>query len=55
MNAFWRSRQATWWKPEVLLRQACDALRDTGMFPLEAFEPPDSHAEQPQQKHHRFR
>ena len=47
VHAFWRSRQATWWQPEELWQQACDALRDTGMFPPEAFDPPNSQAEQP--------
>lgn len=55
VHAFWRSRQAAWWQPEELWQQACDALRDTGMFPPDAFESPDCHAEQPQKKHRRFR
>ncbi len=55
VHAFWRSHQAAWWKPEELWQQACDALRETRMFPPEAFEPPDSHAEQPQQKRRRLR
>lgn len=54
VHAFWRSHQAAWWKPDELWQQACDALRDTGMFPPEAFESPDSHAEQ-QQKRCRLR
>ena len=55
VHAFWRSHQAAWWKPEALWQQACDALRDTGMFPPEALEPPDSHAEQSLQKRRRLR
>ncbi len=55
VHAFWRSRQAGWWKPEELWQQACDALRDTRMFPREAFNEPDSLAEQPQQKRRRLR
>ena len=55
VHAFWRSRQATWWQPEELWQQACDALRETRMFPPEAFESPDCQAEQPQQKRRRFR
>lgn len=55
VHAFWRSRQAAWWKPEELWPQACDALRETGMFPPEAFESPDSHSEQPQKKRRRLR
>lgn len=55
VHAFWRSRQATWWKPEELWRQACDALRETHMFPREAFESPDSHSEQPHKKRRHVR
>jgi hypothetical protein len=55
VHAFWRSRQAAWWKSEELWQQACDALRDTGMFPPEAFEPSDSHSEQPHKKRRRVR
>lgn len=46
-GALWRRRQAVWWQPEELWQQACDALRDTGMFPPEAFDQPNSQAEQP--------
>lgn len=55
VHAYWRSHQAAWWKPKELWQQACDALRDTGMFPPEAFDSPDSHSEQPQQKLRRLR
>ena len=55
VHAYWRSRQAAWWKPEELGQQACDALRDTRMFPPEAFEPPDSQVEQPHKKRRRVR
>ena len=55
VHAFWRSHQAAWWKPEELWQQACDALRDTGMSPPEAFEPPDSQVEQPYKKRRRVR
>ncbi|MFP3624444.1 hypothetical protein SB771_34795, partial [Burkholderia sp. SIMBA_051] len=27
VNAFWRSHHANWWKPELMMEQACDALR----------------------------
>ncbi|CAG9190975.1 hypothetical protein [Burkholderia vietnamiensis] len=37
VNAFWRSHRANWWKPELMMEQACDALRDSGIFPIEAF------------------
>ncbi|RQM49331.1 hypothetical protein EHZ19_06730 [Paraburkholderia bannensis] len=37
VNAFWRSRRASWWKPEPLMEQALGALRSSGIFPLEAF------------------
>lgn len=46
VHAYWRSRQAAWWKPEELWQQACHALRETRMFPPEAFESPNSQAEQ---------
>lgn len=39
INAYWRSHQAEWWKPEPLWKQACDAVREIGLFPDEAFEP----------------
>ena len=55
VHAFWRSRQAAWWKPEELWQQACDALRETRMFPPEAFESPDSQFEQPHKKRRRVR
>jgi hypothetical protein len=41
VHAFWRSRQATWWQPEPLWQQACDAVREIGLFPDSAFEPWD--------------
>ena len=55
VHAFWCSRQATWWKPEELWRQTFDALRETHIFPREAFEPPDSQVEQPYKKRRRVR
>lgn len=41
VNAFWRSRQSKWWQPDSLWQQACDAVRESGLFPSEAFEPWD--------------
>ena len=41
VHAFWRSRQATWWTPEPLWQQACDALREVGLFPYAAFDARD--------------
>lgn len=38
VNAFWKSRQCAWWKPEPMWRQACGALRQLGVFPAAAFE-----------------
>lgn len=38
VHAFWRSRQATWWTSEPLWQQACDALREVGLFPDAAFD-----------------
>ncbi|WP_143028338.1 hypothetical protein [Burkholderia orbicola] len=40
INAFWRSRRASWWNPEPMMEQACSALRSSGIFPVEAFDPP---------------
>lgn len=37
VNYFWRSHQAEWWKPETMWSQACDAVREIGLFPDEAF------------------
>jgi hypothetical protein len=39
VNAYWRNRQAAWWQPEPLWQQACDAVREIGLFPATAFEP----------------
>ena len=41
VNAFWRSHQASWWKPEPMWQQACDAVQEIGLFPDSAFEPWD--------------
>lgn len=41
VNAYWRSHQASWWKPEPMWQQACDAVREIGLFPDTAFEPWD--------------
>lgn len=41
VHAFWRGRQATWWTPEPLWQQACDALREVGLFPDSAFDAQD--------------
>jgi hypothetical protein len=38
VNAFWRARQVSWWQPETLWAQACDAVHATGIFPDAAFE-----------------
>ena len=40
VNAFYRSRQATWWQPDGLWAEACDSLRDLGLFPDQAFVEP---------------
>lgn len=45
VNAFWRSHQASWWKPEHMMTQACDALRGCGIFPEEAFVTGDGASE----------
>jgi hypothetical protein len=38
VRKFWRDRQATWWKPDPMWQQGCDALRQLGLFPAEAFD-----------------
>ncbi|ARL17556.1 hypothetical protein BOC46_20130 [Burkholderia pseudomallei] len=40
INAFWRSHRASWWNPEPMMEQVCSALRSSGIFPVEAFDPP---------------
>ncbi|TGP44879.1 hypothetical protein EN871_09870 [bacterium M00.F.Ca.ET.228.01.1.1] len=39
VNTFWRSRRASWWTPKPMMEQALEALRRSGIFPLEAFAP----------------
>lgn len=41
VHSFWRSRQAEWWRPEPLWRQACEAVQSIGLFPASAFDAPD--------------
>ena len=45
VNAFYRSRQATWWQPEGLWAEACDGLRKLRIFPDEAFVAPNKRGE----------
>jgi len=40
VNAFYRSRQVSWWQPDGLWAEACDSLRDLGLFPDQAFVEP---------------
>jgi hypothetical protein len=40
VNAFWRSRQSTWWQPENMWNQVEGLLRATDLFPPEAFDEP---------------
>lgn len=40
INAYYRSRNATWWQPENMWKHACDSLRGTGLFPDSAFIEP---------------
>lgn len=47
VHAFLRSRQAAWWQPDALWQQAFDALRETGMFPPDAFIEPSEHVAKP--------
>ena len=37
VNAFWKTHQADWWRPEPMWKDACNALRRTGVFPASAF------------------
>jgi hypothetical protein len=39
INTFWKSHLANWWRPDMLWNQACAALRSSGIFPAEAFDP----------------
>lgn len=40
VREFWESRQPSWWEPESMWEEACDALRKTGLFPDRAFVKP---------------
>lgn len=42
VHKFWQTRQCSWWQPEELWQQACDALEGLGIFPVEAFDPNDT-------------
>jgi len=44
VHKYWRSRQAAWWQPEQLWEQACEALRESKIFPTSAFEQPTANA-----------
>ena len=37
---YWRSHQATWWKPEKLWVQAFEVLKESGIFCSIAFASP---------------
>jgi hypothetical protein len=37
INAFWRSRRASWWKPDDIWNQVEGLLKATNLFPPEAF------------------
>jgi hypothetical protein len=50
VNAFWKSRQCAWWKPETMWAQACTALRETEVFPAAAFDADNDDASNSQQK-----
>ncbi|WP_156126620.1 hypothetical protein [Burkholderia sp. 9120] len=45
VNAFWKSRQCTWWNPGPMWAQACAALRQLGVFPAAAFKPEEARPE----------
>ena len=41
IRKYWRSRTASWWKPETMWSDACEALKESGIFPADAFSLPD--------------
>ncbi|WP_423392478.1 hypothetical protein [Burkholderia sp. LMG 21824] len=43
VRAFWEAKRAGWWNPEALWINACDALRESGIFPECAFSKPEVH------------
>lgn len=43
VRKFWEAKRAGWWKPEALWINACDALRESGIFPECAFSKPEVH------------
>ena len=40
VNAYYRTREAGWWRPEPLWQEACNAIREIGLFPDLAFDEP---------------
>jgi hypothetical protein len=40
VNAYYRAREASWWRPEQLWQESCNAIREIGLFPDLAFEEP---------------
>lgn len=38
INSYWQNRQVSWWTPDSMWLQACDTLRNSGLFADEAFD-----------------
>lgn len=43
VRQFWKSKRADWWNPESAWSDACNALRQSGIFPDCAFQQPTVH------------
>ncbi|WP_156125920.1 hypothetical protein [Paraburkholderia kururiensis] len=41
VREYWKSQRAGWWKPESMWNDACNALRNSGIFPQSAFSQPE--------------
>lgn len=41
IHIYYRTRQASWWNPETMWLEACEALKESRIFPPEAFSLPD--------------
>jgi len=39
IHAYWRAGHVNWWQPEKLWLQGCEAVKEIGLFPDQAFEP----------------
>lgn len=41
IHTYYRTRQASWWNPETMWTEACEVLKQSGIFPAEAFSVSD--------------